>query len=278
MMNRRQMFKSLGVAVGVGGAALAGLIAYPIIAARVQKELLISGSNAVSRFVALLTSPFIEKHPHVKVAIQGGGSLPGLVALDNGGIDLAMMSRDLDFNEFNLDMHSHLIGIEGIAIVVHPSQSVKNITFEQLAGIFEGVITHWNQIGGSNKKINVYTRDENSTTRAFVEDVVLRGAKFSKDAKLSDSAIRVSNDIAADPDGIGYTTVRNLSDKVKPVAVNGVEISDKALLLKLYPLSRDMFLVNRNSAIQPAKDFVKFSLSGAGQEIFVKHGLTQVSR
>ncbi len=277
-MNRRQMLRNVGLVVGVGSAALAGFIAYPLIAVRAQKELLISGSNAVSRFVALLTGPFVEKHPHIKVAIQGGGSLPGLVALDNGGIDLAMMSRDLDFNEFNLDIHSHLIGIEGIAIVVHPSQSIKSITLEQLLGIFEGDITHWSQIGGANKKINVYNRDEDSTTRAFVDDVVLRGGKFTRDAKLVDSAIKVSNEISADPDGIGYLTAKNLSEKVKAVSVNGVEISDKSLLLKLYPLSRDMFLVSRNSASQAAKDFVRFSLSAAGQEILVKHGLTQVSR
>ena len=101
-MNRRQLLRNIGIAAGVGGASLAGLIAYPYFIARAQKELMISGSVAVSRFVALLVTPFLEKHTHVKVALQGGGSFAGLVALNNGGIDLAMMSRDLNFEEFNL--------------------------------------------------------------------------------------------------------------------------------------------------------------------------------
>jgi phosphate transport system substrate-binding protein len=109
MMNRRQLLRNIAIGAGVGGAALAGLIAYPYILARAKKELMISGSTAVTRFVALLIAPFIEKHPHVKVSIQGGGSFVGLVTLENGGIDLAMMSRDLNFEEFNLDLHSHLI-------------------------------------------------------------------------------------------------------------------------------------------------------------------------
>jgi phosphate transport system substrate-binding protein len=257
MMSRRQLLRNIGIAAGLGGAALTGLIAYPYIVARAQKELMISGSVAVSRFVSLLIAPFIEKHPHVKVAIQGGGSLAGLVALDNGGIDLAMMSRDLNFDEFNLDLHSNLIGIEGIAIAVHPS--------------------NWNALGGPNQKIHFYNRDEGSSTRAFVEDVVLRGSKFARDAKISDSAIDVLNFIAQDPYGIGYLTNKNLSDKVKAVAINGHEINDKTLLLKLYPLSRDMFLVNKKSANQATRDFVSFSLSAAGQDVFAKHGLTQVS-
>lgn len=277
MMNRRQLLRNIGVAAGLGGVALTGLIAYPYIIARAQKELMISGSVAVTRFVSLLIAPFIEKHPHVKVAIQGGGSFAGLVALDNGGIDLAMMSRDLNFDEFNLDLHSNLIGIEGIAIVVHPSMNIKSISLEQLDGIFDGSINNWNALGGPNKRIHFYNRNEGSSTRAFVEDVVLRGSKFARDAKLSDSAIDVLNLIAQDPYGIGYLTNKNLSDKVKAVAINGFEINDKTLLLKLYPLSRDMFLVNKKSANQATRDFVRFSLSAAGQDVFAKHGLTQVS-
>ena len=277
-MERRQFLRNVGIAAGAGGAVLAGLIAYPYIIARVQKELMISGSIAVSRFVALLAAPFIEKHPHVKIAIEGGGSVAGLVALDNGGIDLAMMSRDLNFDEFNLDLHSNLVGIEGVAIVAHPSLKVSSVSIEQLENIFEGTIANWKQLGGPNAKINIYGRNEGSTTRAFVEDVILKGAKFARDTKLFDSATALSDAIANDPYGIGYLTNKNMSDKVKTVAINGVEISDKTLLLKLYPLSRDMFLVNKNSGSEVAKDFVRFSLSAEGQDVFVKHGLTQVSR
>ena len=278
MMNRRQLLRNIAIGAGVGGAALAGLIAYPYILARAKKELMISGSTAVTRFIALLIAPFIERNPLVKVSLEGGGSFVGLVTLENGGIDLAMMSRDLNFEEFNLDIHSHLIGIEGIAIVVHPKMNINNISLAQLNGIFEGVITNWDQLGGPHKKINVYSRSEGSSTRAFVEDVILRGAKFARDAKVTDNAVALSEAIAQDPDGIGYLTIKNLTNKVKAVAIDGVEISDKTLLLKLYPLCRDMFLVNKNSASEIAKDFVHYSMSEAGQEIFVKNGLTQVSR
>jgi phosphate transport system substrate-binding protein len=278
MMNRRQLLRNIAIGAGVGSAALAGLIAYPYILARAKKELMISGSTAVTRFVALLIAPFIENHPHVKVSIQGGGSFVGLVTLENGGIDLAMMSRDLNFEEFNLDLHSHLIGIEGVAIAVHPSMNINNVSLAHLNGIFEGAITNWDQLGGPNKKINVYSRSEGSSTRAFIEDVILRGAKFTREAKVLDNAAALSEAISQDPSGIGYLTNKNLSNKVKAIAVDGVEISDKTLLLKLYPLCRDMFLVNKNSASAIATDFVQYSMSDAGQEIFVKNGLTQVSR
>jgi phosphate transport system substrate-binding protein len=277
-MERRQFLRNIGIAAGVGATTLAGLIAYPYVVARVKKELMIAGSIAVSRFVALLAAPFIERHSHVKIAIEGGGSVAGLVALENGGIDLAMMSRDLSFEEFNLDLQTNLIGIEGVAIVTHPSMSVTNVSLDQLNAIFEGTITNWKQLGGPNAKIVTYSRNEGSTTRAFAEDVILKGARFARDAKIFDSAIGMTDAIANDPYGIGYLTNKNLSDRVKTIAIDGVEISEKTLLLKLYPLSRDMFFVNKNSGSAVAKDFVRFSLSSEGQNIFVKHGLTQVSR
>ena len=279
MMNRRQLLQVLGVttAVGVGGA-IAGYFAYPYFAIKAQKDLMISGSKAVSRFVALLIAPFIEKNPSAKVSIEGGGSFAGLTALANGGIDLAMMSRDLNFDEFNLDFHSHLIGIEGIAIVVHSDLTVKSISLEQLNSILEGTIANWSEVGGPNKKISIYNRAEGSTTRAFIEDLVMRGAPYGKNSQVCNSAADVTNSVSNDPYGIGYLTTRNLSDKIKTLAINGVEINNKTLLLKLYPLARDMFLVNRTTASQTGKDFVRYSLSSHAQDIFVKNGLTQVSR
>lgn len=279
MMNRRQMLQALGATVGVGvAAAIAGVFAYPQFVSKTSKDLMISGSKAVSRFVSLLIAPFIEKYPDAKAAIEGGSSFAGLVALANGGIDVAMMSRDINFEEFNLEMQSHLIGIEGIAIVAHPEINVKNISFENLALILEGRISNWSELGGPQKKITVYNRAEGSSTRAFVEDVILRGASFGRNFKMCDSAAEVSNSVESDQSGLGYVTIKNLTPNLKSLEINGVAISDKTILLKLYPLTRDMFLVNKNSASEVAKDFIRYSLSSPAQEIFVKNGLTQVSR
>lgn len=278
-MNRRKMLQVLGATTAVAvSATIAGVFSYKHLVTKPQKDLMISGAKAVSRFIALLITPFMDKYPTAKVVIEGGSSFAGLVALSNGGIDLAMMSRDLNFEEFNLDMHSHLIGMEGVAIVVHSESKVKNISLHQLNAILEGHLSNWSELGGPDKNINVYNRAEGSSTRLFIEDVILRGASFGRSLKTLDSASEVAQAVTADPYGIGYLTMKNLTNTLKPLAINGVEISDKTILLKLYPLARDMFLVNKNSASEVAKDFVRFSLSSSGQEVLVKNGLTQVSR
>jgi phosphate transport system substrate-binding protein len=278
-MDRRQLLRSIGMtSLAVACVGAGGWMAYPLLFPKIQKELMISGSLSVSRFIALLIGPFIEKFSYARVALQGGGSYTGLVALLNGGIDIAMMSRDLNFDEFNLELRSHLIGIEGVAIVVNPQLGIQNLTLEQLSAIFEGSISNWSELGGPNKRIHLYGRADGSTTRGFVEDVVMRGAAFDRKLTVCDSATHLANEVSGDPYGIGYLTIRNLSDQVKAVAINGVEISDKTLLLKLYPLARDMFLVSKSTANDVAKDFVRYSLSAPAQDIFVKHGLTQVSK
>ena len=279
MITRRHMLQALGASAGVAAtAAITGIVAYPYFWSKPTQDLMISGSKVVSRFVSLLVEPFIEKYSATKVFVGGGSSYAGLVALDNGGIDVAMMSRDMNFEEFNLQMHSHLIGIEGIAIVVHAGLEVSNISIENLALILKGHITDWSQLGGPKQKITVYNSPEGSTTRAFIEDVILRGASFGRNFKICSSPIDAAACVEMDMGGLGYMAISNLTSKLKLLDINGVAISEKTILLKLYPLTRDMFLVNKDSSSEVAKDFIRYSLSAPAQEIFVKNGLTQVSQ
>ena len=82
--------------------------------------------------------------------------------------------------------------------------------------------------------------------------------------------------VAADRNGIAYITVKHLQENVRSLAINGVEVSNKSLLLDLYPLRREIFLVSKVPSSEITKQFIAFALDKSGQNILEDHGLTKV--
>ena len=276
-MERRQLLKSIALgAAAVGAAALGGLYAYPLLFAKAHKSLMIAGSTAVSRFVVALFPPFLKQQPHADIALEGGDSLTGLVSLMSGGIDIAMMSRGLNIDEYSPDLRLNLIGFEGVAIIVNPSNSIKNLSSHQLNGIFTGRIKSWQEVGGAAEEVQLYGRDEQSNTRGLIQYFVMKGGAFSNKVVTLNSAKEVVDAVAADRNGIAYITVKHLQEGIRSLAINGVEVSNKTLLLDLYPLRREIFLVSKEPSSEITKQFIAFALDKSGQNILEDHGLTKV--
>lgn len=276
-MERRQLLKTLAVgAATIGTTALAGLYVYPFFFTKRHKSLMIAGSTAVSRFVESLIAPFLRQHPNVDIALEGGDSLTGLVSLVSGGIDIAMMARGLHDDEYNPDLRLNLIGFEGVAIIVNPKNNVQNLTINQLNSILMGKTMNWAELGGAKAEINIYGRNEKSTTRSLIQYFVMKGGSFSKKVQTLESAVDVTNAVASDENGIAYVTVKFLDDRIRGLAINGVEVSNKSLLLNRYPLRREVFLVTEEPSSPITRQFIAFSLGREGQKILEDRGLIRV--
>ncbi len=100
-----------------------------------------------------------ETHPGVNIAVTGGGSGTGLTALIGGTCDIAESSRSIEPKEIEkaktkgITPKEFLVALDGIAVVVHPKNPVKDLTADQLREIFLGNITNWKSSGGANKPI-----------------------------------------------------------------------------------------------------------------------------
>ena len=99
----------------------------------------------------------------------------------------------------------HIIAIDGLAILVHPSNPVDQLSIETLAKIFAGEITNWSAFGGPDLTIRVYARDDRSGTWDTLKDLVLTGKYMLTDKALRyESNDQLSDDISGDPAGIGF--------------------------------------------------------------------------
>ena len=108
-------------------------------------SIVVNGSSSVYSLMQHLGTAYREINPNVTIDIHGAGTGHGISAVRDGLADIAMSSRDL--RESELEFLSPLtIAIDGIAVIVHPSNSMENLTLGQVRSIFLGELNEWDGI------------------------------------------------------------------------------------------------------------------------------------
>jgi phosphate transport system substrate-binding protein len=243
-----------------------------------RKSLLIGGAGAMVPLNQALADAFIKLNPMVDVVIEKGGSLQGLIAVKRGAIDLAAMTRDLSNEEDDESAHDFLIARGDIRIVVNKASFIKTLSEKQVRDLLTGELTNWKQVGGIDAPVNVISRTKGSTTRQFVEEVVLDGGEVTSSAKEVETTKLLAASVAADPYAIGYVASKDsegIADVVA-LAVDGVTASRATVLSGRYPYTHSFSLLIYGEQKGLRLDFVNFARSAAGQKIVAQNGLIPV--
>jgi phosphate transport system substrate-binding protein len=157
--------------------------------------------------------------------------------------------------------------------VVHPSNPIKNLTVDQLNGIYTGKIKNWKEVGGNDGNIVVISRDTSSGTYEVWNDHILKKADVSKDALLQASNGAVVTSVAGNPKAIGYIGFGYLSTGVKAVNINNIIATIDNGKSGKFPVSRKLYMyVNENKFSKEASDFVDYVLSAKGQSFVKEEG------
>ncbi|HWV08432.1 MAG TPA: substrate-binding domain-containing protein, partial [Pseudomonas sp.] len=146
----------------------------------------------------------------VVVTIAAHGSGTGFTGLRDGSADLAASSRPIKDAEASAlaslgDLKSaggeQIIAIDGLAIILHPSNPIVALRIDQLAQIFSGEVTDWSQLGGNSGRIRLYARDDNSGTYDTFKELVLsaHGKALAPSAQRFESSEKLSDSVSQDP-------------------------------------------------------------------------------
>ncbi|MCA9263411.1 MAG: substrate-binding domain-containing protein [Planctomycetales bacterium] len=93
----------------------------------------------------------------VSPEVSGGGSGTGIAGLIDGTVEIANASREMKQEEkdqikekYGVEPTEIVVGMDALAVYVHPSNPLTSITMEDLAEIYGdgGTITHWSQVKG----------------------------------------------------------------------------------------------------------------------------------
>jgi phosphate transport system substrate-binding protein len=236
------------------------------------------GSTSVEKVMTALIYQFQEDHRNVTVNYEMNGSGDGIKNTLSGLYEIGHSSRELKRDGSEDGLEAVAYAIDGIAIVVHVENNVKNLTQTQLRDIYNGKITNWKDVGGRDLLITTVTREAGSGTRnAFGEIVGVD--KIVSTANVADSTGAVQTLVSQNPGAIGYMSFSDVdAAKVRCVEYEDTPITIGTLTDESYRLSRKYYLLTKRGAeLSPAAQaFKDFVLSEEGQAIIAQKNLLPV--
>jgi phosphate transport system substrate-binding protein len=234
------------------------------------------GSTTVLPIAQKAAEAYMKEHPDVTISVSGGGSGNGIKAIIDGTTDIANSSRFIKNEEVKQAVEKgsypvpFAVAYDCIVPVVHPSNTVNNLTMDQLKAIYKGEIDNWKAVGGPDLKIVVISRDTSSGTYEVWEEKVMKKERVSPAALLQASSGAVAQAIASNKFAIGYLGIGYLNDKVKAVTVNNIAGTAETTLNGTFPISRPLFMFTRGWPSGDALNFINFVLNPQKGQKLVK--------
>ncbi len=223
------------------------------------------------------------------IEVFAHGTATGFQDLAGGSCDMAMASRRIrpdeagklaSLGDLTSAASEHVVGLDGIAVIVNPANPVSALTSAQIGDVFAGKVLRWSELGGKDEPISVHARDDRSGTYDTFAHLVLAGRPLVAGTKRHESSDELSDAVAGDVRAVGFIGLPYVRS-AKAIMVQ--ETGSAALLpspmtvsTEDYPLARRLYLYVPPGASLAARDFVDFTLSEEGQKIVQSSGFVDL--
>ena len=175
------------------------------------------------------------------------------------------------------------IALDAFIFVANLSNPVKSLTTKQVQDIYTGKIKNWKEVGGNDKTIKPYIRNQNSGSQELMETLVMQGliiADLNVDYEPElPSMSMVFSKLRSDVDALGYTVYyykeQIVRDKVvKSLAINAVEPTEKSIKNKIYPYIAEVYVAIRSDLDKNSMAYKLYELlqSEAAKSVIAERG------
>jgi phosphate transport system substrate-binding protein len=245
---------------------------------------------------------------NVGIEVATSSTAQGLQALLAGTADVAIATRRIRADEreklavlgtMTSPANEHVIGLDGVAVIVNKANTVASLNREQLSFILGGASSDWSQFGVASDDewsavgvtgkggpvaagVHVYLPEERSGIPEVVQAAVLGDRPFAGDAKRLPSYQAVADAVIADPGGIGVVPLPAASGaRAVPIA----DLDDPPLVPTAFTIASEDYLLTHRLYLYTAQTstnpvvarFVDFALSAEGQEVVKKAGFVELA-
>ena len=261
------------------------LLSATAFAQKETKEIRIDGSTTVGPIVDAFVEHYAKESPELKFSVKKTGSGDGAAALIEGRCEIASMSRFMKQEEFKKMVDAgkmpvpFTICMDGVCLIVHPSNPVKELTKEQTRKIYTGKITNWKEVGGPNLPIVTISRDSSSGTYEVFHQLVLDSEPLAANVEYANSNPQVFTRVSTTPGAIGYVGLGFMKTGAKGLRYEGVMPSKTTIVNGKYKIARPLFLFTNGypEPGSPLYNFCNFFLSEKGQEIITSKGFVPLT-
>ncbi len=244
------------------------------LAGAAEEALIIKGSDTLgARLMPQLREAYQQSYPDARFEISAEGSSTGVPAVVEGRADIAMLSRNLSRGEIEraqrigVDLKTLIVAYDAIAVVVHPKNPVHDLTSLQVEKLFTGDYQDWIAVGGHPDSVTPYIRNAASGTHRSFRELAMRRRDYARHALLLAGNERISDEVSANPKGIGYLGLAFvLRSGARVLTINGVSPSVESVTSGDYPYARPLYFVYDATRSRPVLDqFLQWVISPAGQ-------------
>ncbi|MBN2511492.1 MAG: PstS family phosphate ABC transporter substrate-binding protein [Sedimentisphaerales bacterium] len=271
------------VMAGLCVMSVCGLVSV-VGAAEEKQTLQLDGSTTVGPISDAFAEAFM-KSQGCSITVKKTGSGDGVAALLDGRCDIAMSSRFLKPEEFKKAVENgvypvaHTVAMDGVCVVLHPSNPINELTTAQIADIYMGKITNWKQLGGPDMAIVAISRDTSSGTYEVFHEQVMKKKDMAASVEYVNANPQAHARVKTTAGAIGYVGLGFLDRNVKAIKINGVSPTKRTIAQGTFPVSRPLFLFTNGypklgSLIHA---FCIFYLSEEGQEIIEAKGFVPLT-
>jgi phosphate transport system substrate-binding protein len=260
---------------GLGSVLLCVAVLLIAAGATAADKLQIDGSTTVGPIGDAFAEAFKTAYPDCAITVSKTGSGDGVASLIDGRCDVAMSSRFMKEAEFKKAVENgvlpvaHVIAMDGVCVVLHPSNPVQELTIAQVRAIYKGEIKNWKEVGGVDRSIVVISRDTSSGTYESFNELVMKKEKMADSVEYVNSNPQAHARVKSTEGAIGYVGLGFLDRYVKAIKLDGVTPSRSTIAKGIFPVSRPLFLFTNGYPVlgSMAHAYVTFHLSEQGQEI-----------
>jgi len=198
------------------------------------------------------------------------------------------------------------VAIDGIAIAVNPNLNIPGLTIAQLKDIYTGKVTNWQQVGGPNLAITLYSKgvEAGGGNVQFLVENVLEDKQLAANVQFLSTTTQALREVAKNPGGIFYASApqvvgqcgvkalplgRKPEQLIPPYALPLVplekcpqqrnQLNTTAFQSGEYPMTRRLFVIvkqNGQSDQQAGEAYADLLLTPQGQDLITKAGFVRI--
>jgi phosphate transport system substrate-binding protein len=180
------------------------------------------------------------------------------------------------------DFRATLIGEDGVALIVSKDVwdgGVRSLSREQVAGIYEGRIRNWKEVGGPDRRIAFFNKEPGRGTWEVFAHWIYGDTKKAPAVSFPEvGGNEEARNKVASTRGAMSQLSSSWADGTRVYAlrlqVDGKEVGPtaEAIATGAYPMSRPLWVLTNGEPAGAAAEMVAFLLSPRGQALVRKHG------
>lgn len=175
------------------------------------------------------------------------------------------------------------IARDAVVLYTHEDNGVTDLTSEQLKGILTGEIVNWQDVGGENRKIKLFTGHNLTCARDLLEDYI---GEDMIDGETEWQFVfpyfafgKYTMEYRNERGALGFTYLSQIDEQYKNthmISIDGVSASKDTISDGSYPVCEDILAATRTDPSAETERLIDWILSEEGQSLVEKSGFAPI--